>query len=182
MRFLSIDNYLADLNILVDDIGGESESIGLCPGRLDGADLAARFPGKVRKLTLAGARSTLPPATQAFAARAQHAERHLPRARRARRRTHLGQHAPRFWARIRPTRGDSRIVASSAAMNSPAFRRLETRFREWYAWTVDLPGTCTCKSSNTCSRIIALPLVASWRLAARSISQAALPVVPARRG
>ena len=55
MRFLAIDNYLADLNVLVDELGGYVDLIGLCQGGWLALTYAARFPLKVRKLVLAGA-------------------------------------------------------------------------------------------------------------------------------
>src|SRR5271170_2955181 len=55
MRFLSIDNYLADLNVAVDEIGGPVDLIGLCQGGWMALTYAARFPHKVRRLVLAGA-------------------------------------------------------------------------------------------------------------------------------
>ena len=55
MRFLDIDDYLADLNVLVDAIGAPVDLIGLCQGGRMSLVYAARFPGKVRKLVLAGA-------------------------------------------------------------------------------------------------------------------------------
>ena len=55
MRFLGIDDYLADLNVLVDEIGAPVELIGLCQGGWMALVYAARFPGKVRKLVLAAA-------------------------------------------------------------------------------------------------------------------------------
>jgi poly(3-hydroxybutyrate) depolymerase len=55
MRFFSIDTYLADLNVLVDEIGGKVDLIGLCQGGWLALIYAARFPAKVRKLVLAGA-------------------------------------------------------------------------------------------------------------------------------
>ena len=55
MRFLSIDNYLADLNVLVDELGGAVDLVGLCQGGWMALVYAARFPAKVRKLVLAGA-------------------------------------------------------------------------------------------------------------------------------
>ena len=55
MRFLSIDSYLADLNVAVDDMGGKVDLIGICQGGWMGLLYAARFPGKVRKLVIAGA-------------------------------------------------------------------------------------------------------------------------------
>ena len=55
MRFLGIDNYLADLNVLVDTIGSPVDLVGLCQGGWMALIYAARFPAKVRKLVLAGA-------------------------------------------------------------------------------------------------------------------------------
>src|SRR5438552_15053375 len=55
MRFLGIDEYLADLNVLVDRVGGLVDLIGLCQGGWLSLVYAARFPSKVRKLVIAGA-------------------------------------------------------------------------------------------------------------------------------
>ena len=50
----SIDTCLADLNIALDDLGGRVNLVGLCLGGLFALMLAARFPGKVERLVLAG--------------------------------------------------------------------------------------------------------------------------------
>ena len=55
MRYLSIDNYLADLNVAIDEIGAPVDLVGLCQGGWLSLVYAARFPGKVRRLVLAGA-------------------------------------------------------------------------------------------------------------------------------
>jgi hypothetical protein len=55
MRLLGIDDYLADLNVLVDRLGGSVDLVGLCQGGWLALLYAARFPAKVRKLVLAGA-------------------------------------------------------------------------------------------------------------------------------
>jgi pimeloyl-ACP methyl ester carboxylesterase len=55
MRFLGIDEYLADLNVLVDGVGGLVDLIGLCQGGWLSLVYAGRFPAKVRKLIMAGA-------------------------------------------------------------------------------------------------------------------------------
>ena len=55
MRFLGIDDYLAELNVLVDEIGAPIDLIGLCQGGWMALVYAARFPSKVRKLVPAAA-------------------------------------------------------------------------------------------------------------------------------
>ena len=55
MRYLGIDDYLADLNVLVDQLGGHVDLVGLCQGGWMSLLYAARFPAKIRKLVLAGA-------------------------------------------------------------------------------------------------------------------------------
>src|ERR1700730_8744662 len=55
MRLLGIDEYLADLNVLVDWGGGLVDLIGLCQGGWLSLIYAGRFPAKVRKLVMAGA-------------------------------------------------------------------------------------------------------------------------------
>jgi pimeloyl-ACP methyl ester carboxylesterase len=51
----TIDSYLSDLNVAVDDIGPPVDLIGLCQGGWLSLVYAARFAGKVRRLVLAGA-------------------------------------------------------------------------------------------------------------------------------
>jgi poly(3-hydroxyalkanoate) synthetase len=55
MKDYDIDNYLAEINVCVDDLGGRVNLVGLCQGGWMSAMYAARFPGKVRSLVLAGA-------------------------------------------------------------------------------------------------------------------------------
>ena len=53
----------------------------------------------------------------------------------------LGQHALQFWAPNFPEREAIReLLQSPDATGSEAFGRLEARFRDWYASTLDLPG------------------------------------------
>lgn len=54
MRDFDIDTYLGDLNVVVDDLGGQVHLVGLCQGGWLSTMFAARFPGKVRSLVLAG--------------------------------------------------------------------------------------------------------------------------------
>ena len=55
MKDLEIDNYLADMLVAIDDLGGRVNLVGLCQGGWVSAMLAARFPDKVNALVLAGA-------------------------------------------------------------------------------------------------------------------------------
>lgn len=55
MKQFDIDKYLAEINVAVDDLGGAVHLVGLCQGGWMSAMYAARFPGKVRSLVLAGA-------------------------------------------------------------------------------------------------------------------------------
>lgn len=55
MKNFDIDKYLAEMNVAIDDLGGQVHLVGLCQGGWMCAMYAARFPGKVRSLVLAGA-------------------------------------------------------------------------------------------------------------------------------
>ena len=55
MRYLSIDSYLGDLNVAVDEMGAPVDLVGLCQGGWLSLLYAARFPAKVRRLVLVGA-------------------------------------------------------------------------------------------------------------------------------
>ncbi|MEJ0065708.1 MAG: alpha/beta fold hydrolase [Caulobacteraceae bacterium] len=55
MKDLEIDQYLAEFNVCVDDLGGRVNLIGLCQGGWMSAMYAARYPHKVASLVLAGA-------------------------------------------------------------------------------------------------------------------------------
>ena len=55
MKDLEIDNYLAEVIVAIDDLGGRVNLIGLCQGGWVAAMVAARFPDKVNSLVLAGA-------------------------------------------------------------------------------------------------------------------------------
>jgi len=54
MKDLEIDQYLAEINVCVDDLGARVNLVGLCQGGWMSAMYAARFPHKVASLVLAG--------------------------------------------------------------------------------------------------------------------------------
>jgi poly(3-hydroxyalkanoate) synthetase len=55
MREFDIDNYLAEIVVAIDDLGGRVNLVGLCQGGWVAAMVTARFPAKVAALVLAGA-------------------------------------------------------------------------------------------------------------------------------
>src|SRR5208283_4665364 len=55
MKDYNIDIYLAEINAIVDDLGGQINLIGLCQGGWMAAMFAARYPHKVATLVTAGA-------------------------------------------------------------------------------------------------------------------------------
>ncbi len=54
MKDFDIDKYLAEINVLVDDLGGRVHLVGLCQGGWMSAMYTARFPHKVCSLVMAG--------------------------------------------------------------------------------------------------------------------------------
>ncbi len=143
MRFLAIDDYLADLNVLVDEIGAPVNLIGLCQGGWLALIYAARFPSKVRKLVLAGAPVDTAAGTSALSALAIGSPlamfHELVRLGDG---LVSGRKMLKFWGPETIAVDDVRqLLQTEEAIDSTAFARLEASFRDWYAWTVDLPGT-----------------------------------------
>jgi poly(3-hydroxybutyrate) depolymerase len=54
MAGYDIDKYLAEINVVVDDLGGRVHLVGLCQGGWMSAMYACRYPDKVVSLVLAG--------------------------------------------------------------------------------------------------------------------------------
>jgi poly(3-hydroxyalkanoate) synthetase len=143
MRFWSIDDYLAALNVLVDELGGAVDLIGLCQGGWMALIYAVRFPAKVRRLVLAGAPIDIAAGKPKLSDLADntpisffHELVELGDGRV------LGHRVLPLWTPGTLSREQiHQLLEPAEAIDSASFRRLECRFREWYAWTVDLPGT-----------------------------------------
>lgn len=142
MRFLGIDDYLADLNVLVDAIGGVVDLVGLCQGGWMALVYAARFPAKVRKLVLAGAPVDITAAPSALSELADASP--LPVFQELVRLGDgilLGKRVLKFWSVESVAAEDVRhVLQTEEPIGSAAFARLEGLFRDWYSYTVDLPG------------------------------------------
>lgn len=135
MRYLSIDQYLADLNVVVDEIGGPVDLIGLCQGGWLSLIYAARFPHKVRRLVLAGTpvdvsvpsnlvRLVGSAPQTAFSALVESGGGIVK-----------GEHILRFWSRA----SDAALVLQRS-LSPEADRELRERYVRWHDETVDLPG------------------------------------------
>jgi len=143
MRFLGIDDYLADLNVLVDEIGAPVDLIGMCQGGWLALVYAARFPAKVRKLVLAGAPIDITAAPSALSVLAEDSPlaifRELVRLGDG---LVPGRKVLKFWGPQAVGIDDIRqALQIEQPMDAAELLRLEARFRDWYGWTVDLPGS-----------------------------------------
>lgn len=147
MRYLGINDYLATLNVLVDRVGGQSggqvDLVGLCQGGWLALIYAARFPEKVRKLVLAGAPIDTAAAPSGLAETIANTPaalfEELVKLGDGR---IIGSKVQRFWGPETIESEDvHRLLEAEAPLQSDAFAQLRQRFDDWYAWTVDLPGT-----------------------------------------
>ena len=143
MRLLGIDQYLADVNVLVDEIDSPVDLIGLCQGGWMALVYAARFPAKVRTLVLAGAPVDLRAAPSALSELADVSPlavfQELVRIGDG---VVPGRKVMKFWGtELVETEDAWRVLQTGETIGSAGFSRLEAQFRDWYAWTIDLPGT-----------------------------------------
>jgi poly(3-hydroxyalkanoate) synthetase len=141
MRFFSIDSYLADLNVVVDELGGRANLIGVCQGGWMALVYAARYPSKVRGLVLAGAPVDIEAGESELSRLA-----HSAPASMARQLVELGDgcvrgaHLLQLW-RHPPLEAQAIHHLLQVPDDMPPSSPLIARFREWYARPIDLPGT-----------------------------------------
>lgn len=143
MRFLGIDDYLAALNVLVDELGGAVDLVGLCQGGWLSLLYAARFPTKVRKLVIAGAPIDVAAAPSNLSTIVDTNPltifEELVRLGDGR---VLGQKFLAFWSPTEPSDDDiCGLLQTDLQQDSRAFAALAEAYRRWHVWTVDLPGT-----------------------------------------
>ncbi len=136
MRGYGIDAYLSDLNVAIDDLGARASLVGLCQGGWLAAAYAARFPGKIAKLVLAGA--PIDPGA---------AESRITRALAAVPPTMVESLVAMTGGRISGALSlalwSQRMedeYSAEAALQCAGDSALNERFHAWNARTVDLPG------------------------------------------
>ncbi len=145
MRFLSIDSYLADLNVAIDEIGPPVDLIGLCQGGWMSLIYAARFSEKVRRLVLVGAPVDLSVESElsrivANASKAVfegfvYGEGGIVR----------GGHLLRLW---HPPPDPEVVLQRTLSPEIADEKELLDRFATWHGQALDLPGTYYLQTVN----------------------------------
>ena len=141
MQSLSIDNYFADLNVAVDELGSPVDLIGLCQGGWLALAFAARFPQKVRKLVLAGAPIDIAAGESKISNIATRTPlavfEQLVRAGGGRA---LGKQMLELWESALTMNDERLVLQIPGNADSASIQNLLQRFSDWYDTTVDLPG------------------------------------------
>ena len=144
MRDFSIDTYLAELNVAVDELGPPVDLIGLCQGGWLALVYAARFPAKVRALVLAAAPVDTQRGDSALAALSRATPLMVFRSRgRAGRRADVRARSSATPGRERPASRAPRRMTNWSLMpadDSPAALAALERYAAWDRRVVDLPG------------------------------------------
>ena len=143
MRFFSIDSYLADLNVVVDELGGCANLVGVCQGGWMALVYAARYPSKIHGLVLAGAPVDIN-AGESELSRVAHSVptsvfKHLVELGDGRIR---GSHLLQLWKHppLEPEAIHG-LLQVPDDISTPRSSQLITLFRDWCARPIDLPGT-----------------------------------------
>ncbi|KWE64677.1 esterase [Burkholderia ubonensis] len=142
MKDLEIDQYLAELNVCVDELGGRVNFVGLCQGGWMAAMYAARFPHKVASLVLAGSpidtdagngpiRQMVHTYPTSFYEELVELGGGLMR----------GRFMLRGWKNMHP---DQHYLAEHVDLyehiDDPDYLRKQEAFASWYESPIDLPG------------------------------------------
>jgi poly(3-hydroxyalkanoate) synthetase len=141
MRLLSIDNYLADLNVAIDEIGAPVDLVGLCQGGWLSLVYAARFPGKARRLVLAGTPvdvSTPSDLSRMVAALPQASFEEMVRQGDG---LVSGEHMLKVWNLPFSRQDVEAVLQQNLDDGSDEAGMLLDRFARWDRATLDLPGT-----------------------------------------
>jgi poly(3-hydroxybutyrate) depolymerase len=142
MRDFSIDKYLAEINVVVDDLGGAAHLVGLCQGGWMSAMYAARFPAKVRSLVLAGA----PIDTDAGDGPIKRIAHSLPTSFyeemvQAGGGRMLGKFMLAGWKNMHPEQQYvDKYLDLYAHIEDESYVKRTERFERWYENPIDLPG------------------------------------------
>lgn len=141
MSHFGIDQYLADLNVAVDDLG-PINLVGLCQGGWMALLFAARFPRKVRKLVLVGAPVDLKAAHSRLSRMAGACPMEFfENIVRSGHGLVFGEAVLNDWAQSLSSQDAEHILELPDDLKGAVRNGILTRFDEWNRHTVDLPGT-----------------------------------------
>jgi poly(3-hydroxyalkanoate) synthetase len=140
-RYFSIDNYLADLNVAVDELGPPVDLIGLCQGGWLALVYAARFPKKVRRLVLVGAPIDIAAAESPLSRFVADVPLRMfdELVREGEGIVH-GDRTLGPRGRASGFNEAEAVLQNPPDLDSVRGRELCDRFRQWYAETLNLPG------------------------------------------
>jgi polyhydroxyalkanoate depolymerase len=142
MKDFEIDNYLAEVVVAIDDLGGRVNLVGLCQGGWVAAMVAARFPDKVNSLVLAGA----PIDTDAGNGPIKHMAHESPlpfyqELVALGGGLMLGKYMLAGWKNMHPEQHYIKDhVDLYEHIDDPAYIANEETFDSWYENPIDLPG------------------------------------------
>jgi len=141
MKDFDIDKYLAEINVAVDELGGAVHLVGLCQGGWMSAMYAARFPGKVRSLVLAGA----PIDTDGGNGAIKKMAHRLPMSFyeglvAAGNGRMLGAVMLAGWKNMHPENQFEKYLDLYGHVDDSCYVRRAERFARWYENPLDLPG------------------------------------------
>jgi poly(3-hydroxybutyrate) depolymerase len=142
MKDLEIDQYLAELNACIDDLGTSVNLVGLCQGGWMSAMYAARFPDKVNSLVLAGspidtAAGDGPVRRMAHSYPTSFYEELVAAGGGLMR----GQTMLQGWKNMHPEEHYIREhIDLYEHIDDPAYLRKKETFESWYENPIDLPG------------------------------------------
>lgn len=141
MRYFSIDSYLSDLNVAIDEIGAPVDLVGLCQGGWLSLIYAGRFPEKVRRLVLAGTPVdiSVPSDLSRMVANLpqEPLEEWIDRAGGI----VSGRQMLRPWSPSYNLREMEVVLQRDGAASTPQSAEVLERFKRWNDETLDLPGT-----------------------------------------
>lgn len=141
-RYFTIDSYLADLNVAIDQLGPPVDLVGLCQGGWLALVYAARFPKKVRRLVLVGAPIDISAAESQLSRLA--AVVPLSMFDGIVRSGGGIMHGDRMLGPWGVSTGPDEVTAvlqNPADLDAAQRHELTERFRQWYGETINLPGT-----------------------------------------
>jgi poly(3-hydroxybutyrate) depolymerase len=154
MKDLEIDQYLAEINACVDDLGGHVNLIGLCQGGWMSAMYAARFPQQVTSLVLAGS----PIDTDAVEGPVKRMAHEYPVSFYEELVALGGGLMLRGWKNMHPEEHYiKRHIDLYEHIDDPAYLSKEETFERWYENPIDLPGRWYLHRSFSSSRRTAWP-------------------------